>query len=241
MNDAVSDEILYAFVDGELHLAEREALLARIQNDPDLARRVCAARALRDMMKLAYTAPPALPESPLRPHDVAARCALGCLVLGIGLLAGWSLRGLESTSVVAQSAGAPQAGLNRVSLAVQPDPNRVILHLDSGDPARMQGTLDEVDRLLAEADTQGRIMQIEVVVHSHGLALLREDMSPYTGRIVHMQKRRANLQWVACSQTIARFAGEGQAVRLLPGVNPVPSAVGEIVSRLQQGWTYIRV
>ncbi|MCA1978528.1 MAG: hypothetical protein LDL19_04760, partial [Thiobacillus sp.] len=58
MNSIVSDETLHAFVDGELDVAERELLTVHMQSDPELARRVCAARALRDMVKLAYAEPP---------------------------------------------------------------------------------------------------------------------------------------------------------------------------------------
>ena len=32
-----------------------------------------------------------------------------------------------------------------------------------------------------------------------------------------------------------------QAVELLPAIRMAPTAIGEIISRLQQGWTYVRV
>ena len=120
-------------------------------------------------------------------------------------------------------------------------PNRVMLHVDSAAPERMLTALDEAERLLDAAEREGRIMQIEVVANSYGLTLLRAGMSPYADRIARMQKRHANLHWVACSQTIARFRGEGQTVDLLPSVRQAPTAIGEIVTRLQQGWTYVRV
>jgi intracellular sulfur oxidation DsrE/DsrF family protein len=71
--------------------------------------------------------------------------------------------------------------------------------------------------------------------------LMRAGVSPHADRIARMTQRHANLQWVACSQTIARFTGEGQKVELLPIARAAPTAVGEIVTRLQQGWTYVRV
>ena len=46
MKPVVSDETLHAFVDGELDVAESEALIARMRDDKDLAQRVgalCAA------------------------------------------------------------------------------------------------------------------------------------------------------------------------------------------------------
>lgn len=241
MNGPVSDETLHAFVDGELELREREALLARIPSEPELAHRLCAVRGMRDMVKLAYAEPPAPGRARLRPPRAAMqRCALGCLVLGVGLFLGWMLRGIEGNASVASAPALQPIGLSRVSLAGQPDPNRVMLHVDSAAPERMRVALDEAERLLDVAEREGRIMQIEVVANSHGLTLLRAG-SPYAERIARMQKRHANLQWVACSQTIARFRAEGQTVELLPIVRQAPTAIGEIVTRLQQGWTYVRV
>lgn len=242
MNGPVSDETLHAFVDGELELAEREALLARIQSEPELSRRVCAVRGLRDMMKLAYANPPAIQAGPPRVQGrLMQRCALGCLVLGVGLFLGWMLRGIDTRATVAAVPDLQQAGLSQISLAGQPDPNRVMLHVDSAAPDRMLAALDEAERLLDAAEHEGRIMQIEVVANSHGLTLLRAGISPHADRIARMQKRHANLHWVACSQTVARFRGEGQTVDLLPSVRQAPTAIGEIVTRLQQGWTYVRV
>ena len=132
-------------------------------------------------------------------------------------------------------------GYRTVSLAQAADPNRVILHLDGAEPGRMKAALDRAEQLLDEAERQGRIMQIEVVANSHGINLMRAGVSPYAARIAHMTQRHANLHLVACSQTIARFTGQGQKVELLPAARAAPTAIGEIVTRLQQGWTYVRV
>jgi intracellular sulfur oxidation DsrE/DsrF family protein len=242
MNPGVSDETLHAFVDGELDVAEREALTARMQADPELAHRVCAVRALRDMVRLAYAEPPAAaPQRTVRVHDhLARRCALGCLVLFVGLAAGWMLRGKESPAMAALAPTVYDMAFQPVSLAREPDPNRILLHLDSGKPERMEAALDHADRLLVEAQQQGRRMQLEIVANSHGLDLLRAG-NPYADRIERMRQRHANVQWVACNQTIARLNSQGEAITLLPAARLAPSAIGEIVTRLQQGWTYIRV
>jgi intracellular sulfur oxidation DsrE/DsrF family protein len=242
MNGPVSEETLHAFVDGELDLAEREALLVRIQSEPELAHRVCAVRGMRDMLKLAYAEPPTAHAARVRAQGSAMqRCALRCLTLSAGLFLGWILRGIDGDASVASAPVMQPAGLSQVSLAGQPDPNRVMLHVDSAAPERMRVALDEAERLLDAAEREGRIMQLEVVANSHGLTLLRAGMSPHADRIARMQKRHANLHWVACSQSIARFRAEGQVVELLPAVRRAPTAIGEIVSRLQQGWTYVRV
>lgn len=243
MSPVVSDEILHAFVDGELDVPESEKLIVRMREDAELSRRVCGIRSLRSMVRLAYAEPPVV--SGRQPHAasrrlIVQRCAFGCLVLLAGLGGGWALRGLESNVAAAAPAAFPD-GYQTVSLARAADPNRVILHLDSAAPERMEAVLDRAEQLLDGAERQGRTMQLEIVANSHGINLMRAGVSPHAARIARMTQRHANLHWVACSQTIARFAGEGQKVELLPTARAAPTAIGEIVTRLQQGWTYVRV
>lgn len=243
MNAVVSDETLHAFIDGELDVAECEQLLARMRDDESLSRRACGLRSLKSMVRLAYAKPPAVgaraAHAVPKPRLVR-RCAYACLVLLAGLSSGWALRGLEAPVATAAPATLP-GGYQMVSLAAQPDPSRVMLHLDSSAPERMLTALDQAERLLDEAEREGRAMQVEIVANSHGIDLMRVGVSPYAARMAQMTQRHANLQWVACSQTIARFTGQGQTVELLPTARAAPTAIGEIVTRLQQGWTYVRV
>lgn len=244
MNAVISDETLHAFIDGELDVAECEQLLARMRDDEPLSRRACALRSLKSMVRLAYVKPPAAAAA-REAHTVpkprlVQRCAYACLVLLAGLSSGWALRGLEAPVATAAPATLP-GGYQMVSLANQPDPSRVMLHLDSSAPERMLTALDQAERLLDEAEREGRAMQVEIVANSHGIDLMRAGISPYAARMAQMTQRHANLQWVACSQTIARFTSQGQKVELLPTARAAPTAIGEIVTRLQQGWTYVRV
>jgi intracellular sulfur oxidation DsrE/DsrF family protein len=241
MNRSISDETLHAFVDGELDVAESERLVAQLREDEALAQRVCNLRRLKDMVRLAYAEPPDTSAagngrgaSGLR--RVAQRWAYACSILAVGLGLGWSLRGLDAVSPPGSPAG-PEA----VTLAVKADPGKVLLHLDNASPARMLEVLDRAEKYLNEAEAGGRAMQLEVIANSRGLDLLRVGYSPYSERIARMRQRHANLQFVACSQSVARFIADGEEVVLLPAARTAPTAIGEIVTRLQQGWTYVRV
>jgi intracellular sulfur oxidation DsrE/DsrF family protein len=242
MNPVVSDETLHAFVDGELDVSESEKLIANMREDKELAQRVCAVRSLQSMVRLAYAEPPAAAGGPHAAHrrQLMQRCALGCLLLVAGLSGGWALRGMEPRAVATMPA-AISGGYQAVSLAREADPNHVILHLDSAAPEKMRAVLDQAELLLDEAERQGRAMQLEIIANSRGVDLLRAGVSPHAARMAHMKQRYANLQWVACGQSLARFTSEGQKVELLPATRTAPTAIGEIVSRLQQGWTYVRV
>ncbi|MFO7542333.1 MAG: hypothetical protein R6W97_05905 [Thiobacillus sp.] len=243
MNPVISDETLHAFVDGELDVAESEALIARIREDRELAQRVCALRSLQSMVRLAYAEPPVADDRTSRAvprWQFVKRSAIASLILMLGLGGGWALRGVDSPYVAALPAAA-SSGHQGVSLAQEADPNRIMLHLDSAAPEKMVAALDQAERLLDEADRQGRTMELEIIANSHGINLMRAGISPHAARMARMQQRHANLHWVACSQTIARFTSEGQKVELLPDARIAPTAISEIVTRLQQGWTYVRV
>jgi len=244
MNPTVSDETLHAFIDGELDVAESERLIARMREDKDLAQRVCSLRSLQTMVRLAYVEPPVAEGRNARAtprRQFVQRCAFACLAVFAGLSAGWALRGTESQAV-AKVPVATQEGFQVVSLTHAADPNRVLLHIDSSAPAKMQAVLDQAERLLDVADRQGRVMQLEIIANSHGLDLLRAGHSPYAERIARMTQRHAkNLHWVACGQSIARLRSDGEKVVLLPATQTAPTALKEIVTRLQQGWTYVRV
>ncbi|MFN3751921.1 MAG: hypothetical protein ACK4SR_11185 [Thiobacillus sp.] len=245
MNHAmISDETLHAFIDGQLDVTDSEALIARLRSDQALAQRVCGLRSLQSMVRLAYAEPPQPADAQPRPprgRPFVQRCAMGCLILLAGLVAGWGVRGVMEAEAPARTPLAALEGYQPVSLARQPDPNRIMLHLDSDDPARMAAVLDRAEAMLDEAERQGRAIELEVVANSRGINLMRDGVSPHAARIVRMTKRHANLHLVACSQTIARFTGQGEKVELLPVTQAAPTAIGEIVTRLQQGWTYVKV
>lgn len=250
MKPFVSDESLNAFIDGEFDVAESESLIARMREDPDLAHRVGTLRTLQSMVKLAYSEPPVhrgWVASTVPPRQFMQRCAFGCLILLAGLSGGWILHGLETRVVAAAPMVAPlpdasmSSGFERVSLARVADPNKVMLHIDSASPDKMKAVLDQAEKLLDQSEKQGRTMQLEVIANSHGLSLLRQGLSPYSERIALLKARHASLQFVACSQSVARFKSEGQTVELLPAAQANTTAISEIVTRLQQGWTYVRV
>lgn len=242
MKPVVSDEILQAFVDGELGVSESESLVARMREDSDLAQRVCSLRSLKGMVQLAYARPPAPPRgarsAPRR--RLVRHCAFGCLMLAAGL-GGWAARGLEIDTAATARLLVGVDGYQAVSLAREIDPSRVLLHLDSAAPDKMRAVLDHAERLLDDAERRRRPLELEVVANSRGIQLLRVGHSPHAERMARMKQRHVNLQWVACGQSIARYASEGQSVDLLPTTRTAPTAIGEIVTRLQQGWTYIRV
>lgn len=242
MNDMkkepVSQEYLNALVDGELTADERERAYRRIEEDADFKARVCETRTLKEMLKGGYAdlAPPRA--AGRRGFNGLPQAMAAMLILALGLGGGWLARGeFERPPQVDRLAGLP-SGYQPVALSNRIDPGKVLLHLDSNDPARLEAVLDLAERMLAQGGGEARI---EVVVNSYGLNLLREDVSPYRERIARLADDHSNIAFVACGQSIARFKRDGVRVDLVPEASVASSAIGEILGRMQDGWVYVKV
>jgi len=240
-NEPVSREHINAYLDGELTLEERELLLDRMVSDASLRAEICAQRTLKEQVRAAYDDLP-------RPHagarhryrNAAWRQSLAAgVLLVVGLSGGWlAHEGLDQPPVVERLAGLP-GGYQPVTLSERVDTQRVLLHLDSSDPEHLSASLDVAERLLrSHGQGQG---QVELVVNSMGLDLLRQDRSPERARIERLAESYPNLVFVACGQTVARLLREGQQVVLLPEARVASSAINEIMSRMQQGWVYVKM
>jgi hypothetical protein len=241
MNDTnkepVSQEYLNALVDGELAADELERAYRRIEEDADFKARVCETRTLKERVKGGYAdlAPAHVGKG--RSFGWLPQAMVAMLMLAVGLGGGWLARGeLAQPPQMDRLAGLP-SGYQPVSLSSQVDPGKVLLHLDSNAPARLDAALDLAERMLAE----GNGARVEVVVNSDGLNLLRQDVSPYRERIARLADQHANLIFVACGQTVARFKREGIQVVLVPEASVATSAIGEILGRMRDGWVYVKV
>lgn len=239
MKDTPTPEYLNAYVDGELSADERERALALVTSDPEFRLRACELRTIKEMVKGAYAEAPA---PPVRAHP-RARAGLGGmavagLVLALGVGGGWVAHDYVNPGAAQRlGAGLPE-GYKAIALSDRVDPDKIILHLDSGDVSRLARVLDLAERILAQ---RGAGARVEIVANSYGLDLLRADVTPLGPRIVDMSHRHANLSFVACGQTVARLAREGVRVELLKEAGTASSAINEIMTRMGEGWVYVKV
>lgn len=237
----ISDEMLYALIDGELEQNEAEALYTRIGADETLANRVCVLRSMKDMVRLAYNVSfkePAILEQPVKSRRYWESGIAAVLLLTLGVGAGWGLHSNQSKASYAQARFDHKA----VHLAgTAADPRKILLHIDSASPEKFSAVLDHAERILTEARQRNGKLQVEVLANSNGLDLLRVGHSPYAARIAQLTRTHDNLRFVVCAQTVARFTREEGKIVLLPEAEIAHSAIGEVVDRLQKGWTYTKI
>jgi len=230
----ISDEILGAYIDNELDAAERAEIQERLTADSALRARACELWQLKQMVRGAYPLPRQQGDKTGRggkppgaagwPHALAA-----ALLVVVGTASGW----LGNNKFESERQMASQID------AIRSQGGRVVVHLFSDEPARMEAALKLADQLASEHDEAGRPFRVEFIANGPGLHLLRTGGSPYAAQIEEL-RHHENLRLVACRQAIARLQERGLEVNLLPGVEEAVSAESELATRLTQGWRYVQ-
>lgn len=232
----VSDELLNAFVDGELDSVEKSRLLGLIAADSGLKQRICDLWQLKEMVVNAYplkatgTKPPRSRSGRFGSPGIAHALAAG-LFLMLGVSAGWFLHGGKAASPAQDYARAVEP---------QAKESKLVLHIFSGESVRFDAALDQAEELLRSAGKLGTPVKLDIVANGEGLRLLQADASPYPERIKTLQQSYKELNFYACGVTIDKLRRRGINVQLLPEAVITPSALDLIMARERQGWVYIQ-
>lgn len=246
-NDPPSDERLNAWIDGELGPEDAADILGRLEHDPTLRERVAALRLTQDLVRHAY----ADAQVDVQPRDAHRRPALstrptawaaGLALLGLGISLGWLAR--APADVTAAAPLATRAAATSVAAdgkSDHPDATRIVLHLSAAGDAQGRAVLDHAEGLLEAAHAASRPVVVEIVANGGGLDLLREGTSTQAPRLRALRQAYPELALVACGQTVQRLRESGVEVHLLPGTQTATSALDQIVLRMQQGWSYVRI
>jgi intracellular sulfur oxidation DsrE/DsrF family protein len=242
MNDDnnYSDEQLQAFADDEIDIIDRAEMMEAIRRDHDLACQVCELLQIKDAVRLAYREPELVAprQDRLRPAwwaRLPRMAAAAVMIFALGTLTG--------TLIPAHMTETANQGFDSLAKAGSADRElkRVVLHVSSAEEERLEQALNDAEELLERYKDNPKLIQLEVVANSAGLALLRADTSPYPERIRRLAEKFDNIGFLACSRTIEKLRLRGIDVHLLPEARVIPGALEAIVDRLQQGWVYIRV
>jgi hypothetical protein len=235
MSESWSEERLHAMVDGELSSAEAAELLERMAADRALREQVSQIRLAKELVRHAYAGVDVPGETP-RPQAGLRRglVVAGLALFSAGLSFGWWARD-----------GAAGAGSRPISspavaqgMALE---GHVVLHLSEAGPGRALAVLERAEGLIEATRGSGKHAAVEIVANGPGLDLLRATTSPHATRIEALRARHPALTLVACGQTLQKLRESGADVRLLPGTQTASSALDQIVTRLQQGWAYVRI
>ena len=119
---------------------------------------------------------------------------------------------------------------------------RLMLHVSTADPRRLNIVLNEAESLLAKYAKSPRKLNLEILTNQEGLALVNNNGKAYSNRLHDLQQKYENLAVMVCGETLKKIQQtQDKELKLLPNTKIVPSAINEIVNRQQNGWSYIRI
>jgi intracellular sulfur oxidation DsrE/DsrF family protein len=234
-DEYTSEEQLNAFVDGELDSEEKSCLFAEAEQSPELDQRLCQQRKLKELVKHAYQdvpEPRRLLSGQRVPRSVPGMTAVASLLLVLGFTTGLLISGYFNQGPLP---GGQTANPNPLAVAVM---ENYILHVVSGEPAKMRQTLQKARELLSSAEP-GKPRRVEVVANEQGLNLLRSDMTPFSEEIRALANE--DVIFYACSKAIERLEEKGVEVRLVPEAVSDYTALDRVVSRMKDGWQYVKI
>jgi intracellular sulfur oxidation DsrE/DsrF family protein len=127
-------------------------------------------------------------------------------------------------------------GFSTTAMAQSPSAtasHKVVIQLNSADTAAWGGVIGNIKNLSKIWPDQ---LQIEVVVHGRALDFLVASKSHLVNDVEQLSKK--GIIFSACENTMGKYGITKQM--LIPLVFTVPSGVGEVILKQEQGWSYLR-
>jgi len=119
--------------------------------------------------------------------------------------------------------------------------HRLILQVNSNDPAAMNLALNNATNVADYYKETGETVKIEVVTFGPGLHMLRDDTSPVKARIETMSLSNPEISFKACGNTQANMhKAESKDIPLIRAAEVVKSGVIRIMELQEQGWAYVK-
>ena len=119
-------------------------------------------------------------------------------------------------------------------LALAQTPYRVVFDITSGDTAAYKTVIRQIKGI-----SQSRPdAQLEVAIYGDALAMAMKDKSIVADAIQDLSSNK-KASFKVCGATMKRHNVD--KTQLLPGVDVVPDAIFEIVTKQHEGWGYIKV
>ena len=120
-------------------------------------------------------------------------------------------------------------------------PHRLILQVNSNEPAMMNLTLNNASNVVQYYKDLGQKVSIEVVTFGPGLHMLRDDTSPVKARIEALALSSPEISFKACGNTRENMSkAESKEIPLISQATIVKSGVVRVMELQEHGWTYVK-
>jgi uncharacterized protein len=238
-----SDELLNAYVDGELDSEEQQHIEEAMRSDDRLRERVEEIKDLKQLVRSAY-----VDELPRRPSAPALRMwstfglAASVAAFALGVAITWGLMSYtdQGTGPRVASVADREAGVSRENGQAV----KVVFHLSRNDPGHLGDVLNEAEALLTTTTQAGATASVRIIASGSGLLLFQNQATPAAERIMAM--KRAYPEYLTLSgcgvayEELREKKADGE-LELLPAMQLVDLGVLELMRRQREGWAYIRL
>ena len=127
------------------------------------------------------------------------------------------------------------------SLKASKKPHRLILQVNSNEPAMMNLALNNASNVVQYYKDLGEKVSIEVVTFGPGLHMLRNDTSPVKARIEALALSSPEISFKACGNTRENMSkAESKEIPLISEAKVVKSGVVRVMELQERGWTYVK-
>ena len=151
----------------------------------------------------------------------------------------------SSEAQVNQKQSAQATKLTAVAKTMAPQdtkkPHRLILQVNSNEPAMMNLALNNATNVAQYYQDLGEKVNIDIVTFGPGLHMLRDDTSPVKARIKALSEKQPSISFEACGNTRENMGrAEGKEIPLISEAKVVKSGVVRVMELQEQGWTYVK-
>jgi len=231
-----SEDMVNAYADGELQGSEKTEFEAALLNDSELQHMLDEVLQLKSVLCNAYKdiEEPVQRQSPVVNYRVASYIGLFLLAFSGGWLSDSFVNSTNTAStqlnIATQMASSDSAALNKY-----------ILHIGTHDNEKFKRALDEAEALLVKYQNTKPVIELEVIANAGGLDLFRENATQYSERVKRISQVYPNIRFIACSNAIERLREKGIEPNLINTVHQGPTALDQVVMRMNEGWSYIKI
>ena len=229
-----SNEIISAYADGELQGGEKKEFEKTLHHDDELQQKLDDLYALKAQLQNAYKNI----EPPVKQQYASgnARYAMYAALLLLTFSGGWFSGELLNNRTMAEI-----ESFDPAMKVIAEQPGKYILHISVHDQDKFKQTLDQAEMLMASYKNKDKNIELEILANAGGLDLFREEATPYTHRVKQLSKDYSNIKFIACSNAIKNLREKGIEPKLINTVHQGSTAIDQVVKRVHQGWSYIKI
>ncbi len=255
-----SEEVLNAFVDGELDTEEHKRVVKAQLESTEVAQAICQLRLLKDLVNVARpqntqetfsskSPPISIDLKTVRRFQTRFQARFPARPFAFSSVAVALLLAAAVSLYLPERHGEPAGPVLRypdmtslLAASEQVDALDIVIHLKHAQRGALKRLMRQLETALIDARDDNRFLRIEVVASGPGLGALREDVSPVASEIHALRSQFPNIKFVACGKTRQRIAkNENKTVPILPDAVLVASGPKQISLRRSQGWVFVEV